>query len=71
MSQQLTYHGVHITHPGARERTAGHRSRIYLALTLPSGSIREVDLNDDQLLELIATASKHLRVRLARSAAPE
>lgn len=58
----LTFSGVHIDHPGARERQAGAESRAYLHLFTGTGRGRQVELTRAQLVKLIADAAKVLSI---------
>lgn len=55
---------VHMDHPSAVERERGADSRIFLSISrgLKSGRLDEVDLTRDQLLGLIETAARALRI---------
>ena len=60
---ELSYQGLRIVHPSARERENGTQSRVFLSLSTPSGRLREVDLTDAQLMLLIETSAKLFRIR--------
>ncbi len=59
----LTFHGIHIDHPGARDRENGKESRVYISLSTPAGRIREIDLTDRDLLLILEQAANRLRTR--------
>jgi len=63
----LTWGGIHIDHPGARDREQGQTSKVWIAAHLPSGKTRRIDLTEDQLLALIADGALLLRVLRKRS----
>lgn len=58
----LSFNGIRIEHPGARERETGKASTVSLMLSTRQGWIREVDLSREQLIALVRDAAKLLAV---------
>lgn len=54
--------GVHIDHPGARDRAAGAQSQVRLSIDrrLRSGKLDQVPLTEDELVRLIAEGGRML-----------
>jgi hypothetical protein len=58
----LRFSAVRLRQPGARDREAGMTSQPYLLLLTVAGRVREVPLEEDELVKLIAEASRVLAV---------
>lgn len=63
MPSEPRFIGIHIDHPGARDREAGARSQAYAAIDrgLRGGRLDHCPLSEDDLVDLIHQASGHLQ----------
>lgn len=62
----IKFNGLHIHHPGARERDGGAESYVVLAVTVgQSGVLHEARMTEDDLLRLARDAANYLLI-LAR-----
>lgn len=56
----LSWQGLHISHPGERERQNGEKSQVHAGVSTASGRVRMVELSREDLLRLIKDAGAFL-----------